>query len=170
MHATPSLQPRQNRPEPNRARITSWARLWLACIATLLTCAAHLLPPAHRRRLPLLDLPRAVLARLVARLILICAVEQAAPPKRAQLRALMEAGALRALLRAGLHHHLTNTHGAYDLAQIERTCANPETAIADMRAALARGLTRRASILPRATCDALHAQAAPAPPFACDSS
>jgi hypothetical protein len=164
MHATTTLRPKPKGP----ARLTRLARLWLACIATLLTCAAHLLPPAHRRRLPLLDLPRTMLARLVARLIFICALEHAKPPKH--LRQMRDAGAIRALLRAGLQHHLTNTHGAFDLTRIAQTCANPEAAIADMAAALQAGLTRRSSILPRAAHEHLRAQASRTPSHACDTS
>jgi hypothetical protein len=149
MHA-----PHRPRPNLNPARITHLARLWLRCIAALLTCAAHLLPPALQRRLPVLDLPRTVLARHVARLILLCAIFQATAPKT---RAPQTPAMLRAILRAGAQRHLTNAHGAYDLAKIARTCANPERAIAHMIAALERGLTRRAPILPRATSDALPA-------------
>lgn len=81
-----------------------------------------------------------------------------------------EAGAIRALMRAGLKRHLTNTHGAYDLARIARTCADPEAAIADMAAALEAGLTRRHAITPRAAHDALR-QRAPHPiAQVCDTS
>jgi hypothetical protein len=142
MHAP--NRPRQNF---NPARITRLARLWLKCIAALLTCAAHLLPPSHQRRLPVLDLPPRVLARHVARLIFLCAIFQATPPKT---RAPQAAATMSALLRAGVQRHLTDTHGVFDLARIARTCANPERAITAMITALERGLTRRAPILPRA--------------------
>ncbi len=138
------------RPSFNPARIAAWARLWLKCIAALLTCAAHLLPPSLQRRLPVLDLPARVLARHVARLIFLCAIVQAAPPKR---RAPPAAATIRALLRAGVQRHLVNSDGAFDLAQIARLCASPEPAIADMVIALERGLTRRTPILPHAACE-----------------
>lgn len=163
MHAPPA--PRLN---PKPARITTWARLWLSCIAALLSCAAHLLPPAHRRRLPLLDLPRAALARHVARLIFLCALHRAVLPRACA--GMREAGAIRALLRAGVQRHLTNTHGAYDLAAIARTCADPEAAIADMVAALEAGLTRRASILPSPASGALPALPDQAGLAMCDTS
>jgi hypothetical protein len=147
MHTT---QTRRIKPKP--ARIASWARLWLSCIAALLTCAAHMLAPAQRQRLPLLDLPRTMLAGFVARLIFLCAIEQAAPPRK-NLRALRQAGALRAILRTGAHRHLTNADGELDLARIAYICANPDAAIADMIAALACGLTRRSPVVPRASSD-----------------
>jgi hypothetical protein len=162
MHATPTH--RRNR---NRARIASWARLWLACIATLLTCATHLLPPALARRMPLLDVPRAVLAGYVARLIFLCAIDRATPPRT---RPAPATGAIRALLRAGVHAHLVNANGALDLTEIARTCANPEAAIADMVAALEHGLTRRRPIPPRAAHDALRQVATAYAPRICDTS
>jgi hypothetical protein len=162
MHASP-----RHRPSFNPARITRLARLWLKCIAALLTCAAHLLPPALQRRLPVLDLPRSVLARHVARLILLCAIFQATPPKT---RAPQTPAMLRAILRAGAQRHLTNAHGAFDLAKIARTCANPACAISDMVAALERGLTRRAPILPRAACEAPPKLAPRVRAAACDTS
>lgn len=99
-----------------------------------------------------------VLARVVAWLILVCAIERTAALSRASLKALRAAGSVRALFRTGLRRHLTNAHGAYDLAVIARTCANPEAAIADMIAALEAGLTRRNAIAPCAACEPLRTQ------------
>ena len=141
MHTQPP-----HRPKPNPDRLAGWARLWLSCIATLLTCAAHLLPPAHRRRLPLLNLPRTMLAGFVTRLILLCALTSATAPSKT---AAPQPGELRAILRAGMRKHLKNAHGALDLARIAHTCANPDAAIADMIAALERRLTKRTPILAR---------------------
>ncbi|MDX2274058.1 MAG: hypothetical protein NW206_01295 [Hyphomonadaceae bacterium] len=167
--------PRTHRPKPKPARITCrlapWARLWLSCIAALLSTAACVLPPALQRRLPVLDLPLKVLGRHVARLILLCAYERAAlPTSERALESLRAAGAMSALLRTGVQRHLVNADGAFDLAAIARTCANPEPAIADMAAALERGLTRRNPILPRAACEPLRTLAPRALAHACDTS
>lgn len=151
MHA-----PSSSRLKSNPARIASWARLWLACIAALIKCAVHLLPPALARRLPVLSLPRVMLARFVARLLLLCALHQATPPSQPRCGYCMEErapGMMRAILRAGAQRHLVNADGAFDLEQIARTCAKPDDAIADMVEALERGFTRRNPILPRGACE-----------------
>lgn len=167
--------PHTHRPKPKPARITCrlalWARLWLSCIAALLTTAACMLPPALQRRLPVLDLPLKVLGRHVARLILLCAFERATLPKAKHAKAsLRAAGAMSALLRTGVQRHLVNADGAFDLVAIARTCANPEPAMANMAAALERGLTRRTPILPRAACEPVRTLTPAHPAHAFDSS
>lgn len=151
MHA-----PSASRLKQSPARIATWARLWLACIAALIKCAVHLLPPALARRLPVLNLPRVMLARFVARLLLLCALHQATPPsyqRGAHLLRPRAPGMMRAILRAGAQRHLVNDDGAFDLEQIARTCAKPDDAIADMVEALECGFTRRNPILPRGACE-----------------
>lgn len=109
-----------------------------------------------------------MLAGFVARLIFMCAIEQAGAPKN--LRQMLAPGALRAVLRAGVKRHLVNADGDLDLAAIARACANPERAIADMIAALEHGLTRRQPILVGAAFEPLPACAPRTGAAPCDSS
>lgn len=141
-------------PAPHRrlkspARLARWARLWLGGIAALINCATNL-PPALQRRMSVLDLPRKVLARHVARLILLCALEEARPEREAILS---QIGGLKKILRSGAQRFLIDLNNEVDLVAIARTCANPDAAIAYMVRVLERGLTRGNPILPQAACD-----------------
>ena len=165
MHAKPPF-----RPTPIRARHAAWARLWLACLAAVLSCTADWLSASNRRRLPILGLPRVVLARFVARLIFLCAIARIPPPRlppHGHRRGKPVAGTINAALRAGAQRHLVGADGRYDLGKIGRTCANPEAAIADMIAVIKSGLRRRRAKAPCGASDVLrprlHAVFAPAP-------
>jgi hypothetical protein len=142
------------------ARLTAWARLMLAFVAQVADIPAFA---------PFDDYHLFRLRRMVAELVVIRAARRLLHLRRRKLPASTPPGHMRAVIGASLRRRLRARGVGARIACLREAFACIDALAARLARRLARGLTRRRPILPRASADASPHAAVLAPPFCADT-